>query len=615
MIELNPYKKCACAAILAAAAAFPAALHARLPARAHAQVSSWVASHGGVFGESLRPPSGSVLTAARNGTNLFHSVALSDGGFAVVSDSDGTILAFSGEGSFATTNSAPLWDMLLAATRAAPAGNRPGFATGSESEAPSLPDGVTVTETTVPGLLLSSTSISSQSGIEDLRVPPLIKSKWDQKTAGGKKVYNYYTPGGVYCGCVATAMAQLMRFHEYPTGQVAAKTRKCLYNNAATNLTMQGGTYSWPDMPLVPTSSISEAQRQAIGKLTSDAGISVHMQYASGGSAASTMVAAYALTNTWGFAQTQFAMSGGSGGESDGYMIDDEIHGSILASLDAGYPCILGIQGSRGGHAVVADGYGYTGSQRYIHLNMGWSGSCDYWYFFPISAGGYTFNELDEAMYNVFPTNTGNIVSGHVTDSRGNAIAGATVNWSGYKAGRRWNTPVSGTAVTSDYGVYAFIVPNANVTITSLTVSLEGYRPAAADDYMEASQSKSYAIIRSYIENDPTDLRYNSNIVPVIGNSWGNDLTLEAYPVDPSFASTPALSPTDGSLTLAVRATAGTTWTLQWNDDLSDAAGWRNLTTIKATGASQAIVLDSEAFDWSAHPTAFFRLAAADTSP
>lgn len=601
----------ACAALFAAAL-LPAVAAARTPAQAHAQVRSWTAAHPGVFGEKLGGPSGKVLTAADRGANLFHAVELSDGGFAVVSDSDGALLAFADEGRFATTNSAPLWDMLLAATGAATAGGRDGFSSGAESDAPTLPDGVTVSETTVSSMLLSSTSIASQSGIEDLRVPPLVKSKWNQKTAGGKNVYNYYTPGNVHCGCVATAMAQLMRFHEHPAGAVAAKTKKCLYNGTATNLTMQGGTYSWADMPLVPTSSASTAQRQAIGKLTSDAGISVHMQYASGGSAASTMVAAYALTNTWGFAQTQFAISGNSGNEPDGYMIDDEIEGSILANLDAGFPCILGIQGSSGGHAVLADGYGYTGSQRYIHLNMGWSGTSDFWYYFPVSASGYTFTNLDEVMYNAFPTNTGNIVSGHVTDSRGNAIAGATVNWSGYKAGWWRNTPVSGTAVTSDYGVYAFIVPNANVTITSLTVSLEGYHPAAAGDFIATSQSKSYAVAISLLEANPTDLQYYINVIPEIGNSWGNDLTLEAYPVDPSFASTPALSPTDGSLTLAVRATAGTTWALQWNDDLSDAAGWRSLTTVKATGFSQAIVLDSTVFDWSAHPTAFFRLVSAD---
>jgi len=601
---------------MAAAIIFSADTYARTPAQAHAQVRSWVASHPNVFGEALDGPSGKVLTAANCGTNLFHSVELSDGGFAVVSDSDGALLAFSGEGSFSATNSAPLWDMLLAATGVATSSDWDGFASEAESDAPSLPDGVTVTETTVSTLLLSSTSISSQSGIDDLRVPPLVQSKWDQTTAGGKKVYNYYTPGNVVCGCVATAMGQLMRFHEYPTGEVAAKTKKCLYNGTTTNLTMRGGTYSWSDMPLVPTSSISTTQQQAIGKLTSDAGISVHMQYASGGSAASTMVAAYALTNTWGFAQTQFSKNSMSGSEDDGLTVDGVIEASILASLDAGFPCLLAVDGSRGGHAILADGYGYTESKRYIHLNMGWSGSYNYWYYFPVSASGYTFTNLDEIVYNVFPTNTGNIVSGRVTDARTNAVSGATVDWSGYKSTKRGKTTVktaiSGSTATSEYGVYAFIVPNASVTITNLTVSLTGYNPAAADDNITTSQSKSYVVAISYIEDDPTDLRYYTNVSPKIGNSWGNDLTLEAYYIEPSFTATPALSATDGSLTLVTCATAGTRWTLQWNDDLSDTTGWQDLTTITATGDTMAIVLDSGTFDWTSNPSAFFRLVSAD---
>ena len=45
----------------------------------------------------------------------------------------------------------------------------------------------------------------------------------------------------------------------------------------------------------------------------------------------------------------------------------------IYANLDAGYPVCLGIRGSAGGHAIVADGYGYYNGSIYTHLNLGWS--------------------------------------------------------------------------------------------------------------------------------------------------------------------------------------------------------------------------------------------------
>jgi hypothetical protein len=61
---------------------------------------------------------------------------------------------------------------------------------------------------------------------------------------------------------------------------------KCAVNGTATTLTTQGGTYNWGLMPLEPDSSMTDAQRQAIGKLTSDVGICCNMKYKSGASSA-----------------------------------------------------------------------------------------------------------------------------------------------------------------------------------------------------------------------------------------------------------------------------------------------------------------------------------------
>ena len=54
--------------------------------------------------------------------------------------------------------------------------------------------------------------------VSDLRVAPLVASTWSQSDVAGKACYNYYTPpndandlANYVCGCVATAMAQVMR--------------------------------------------------------------------------------------------------------------------------------------------------------------------------------------------------------------------------------------------------------------------------------------------------------------------------------------------------------------------------------------------------------------------
>ncbi len=606
-------------AIVAVAFLSSLAALARTPSEAKNKVQSWIDEHSHGFGMDMGSPSGEVFTANANGTNFFHIVTLSDGGFVAMADSDGVVLAFSDSGSVSDTNAAPLWAMLLADTGAAPRRSleSPPILKADSDGAPVLPEGVSISRTTVQTLPFLKSSVSSESSIDDLRVPVLMGSTWDQKTAGGKKVYNYYTPGNVYCGCVATAMSQVMRYHEYPTGSVASKTKLCLYEGFQTNLTIQGGTYDWSLMPLSPDSSISTSEQQAIGKLTSDAGISVHMQYSSSGSGASGLVAAYAFTNTWGYAQAQYWLnSSSSGSAEDGYLDAEALEDTILANLDAGQPCLLGVTTASGdsGHAIVADGYGYISTQRYVHINMGWSGYYNYWYNFPISAGGYTFSSLAEVIYNISPSESGNIVSGRITSTNGVALAGATVDWCGYlttrKGPKKSYTALSGSTTTSDYGIYSFFVDNGSVSITNITVSLTGYEPSETNG-VSTSTTVSYVLAASYIDADPTDIRYYTT-TPSIGNSWGNDLTLSAYYIDPSFKASPALSATDGTLTLVMSATVGTVWNLQWNDDLSNDDGWTTLGAYIATGEALAIVLDSSVFDWTAHPQAFFRLVSAE---
>ena len=82
-------------------------------------------------------------------------------------------------------------------------------------------------------LLGSSGSVKPVSSISDVRVSPLLSTKWGQDVDSycGNACYNYYTPpyspgdGNNYpAGCVATAMAQYMRFWQYPVSGVGAQS-------------------------------------------------------------------------------------------------------------------------------------------------------------------------------------------------------------------------------------------------------------------------------------------------------------------------------------------------------------------------------------------------------
>ncbi len=54
------------------------------------------------------------------------------------------------------------------------------------------------------------------ASVSDVWVAPLVGSAWGQSSESGNLCYNYFTPNNWPSGCVATAMAQLMRYYEYP---------------------------------------------------------------------------------------------------------------------------------------------------------------------------------------------------------------------------------------------------------------------------------------------------------------------------------------------------------------------------------------------------------------
>ena len=304
------------------------------------------------------------------------------------------------------------------------------------------------------------------SSVSDLRVAAIMQSLWDQSSTAGGLCYNYYTPGNVYDGCVATAMAQLMRFYQYPTAGVGTASFEIEANGTWESANLRGGNgsggpYDWADMPLVPANGLTTTQRQAIGALCYDAGVSVNMEYSGSGSGADPTEIAPALKSVFFYSN---AICGGNGNNFGSGLI-----GMLNPNLDAGFPCLLSIYATNGdGHEIVADGYGYESSTLYYHLNLGWSGYDNGWYNLPdFDAGGYDWVTVAFCLYNVYPAGNGEIISGRVTDSAGAAISGVTVT--GTRAGGGVYT-----ATTNAHGIYALAqVPSASSY--TLTAVLTGY--------------------------------------------------------------------------------------------------------------------------------------------
>ncbi len=268
------------------------------------------------------------------------------------------------------------------------------------------------------------------SSISDVRVAPLLQTKWEQaQEASGKKCYNLYTPNNYYCGCVATTMSQIMRFFEFPSTSIPQSSYEIKVSNdggetyQTQNRAMLGGVYEWEKMPNGPTIPNPE-QRQAIGRLTHDTGCTLNTRYSLHSSFSNTLKISERLKEPFGYSNAVKGYNSGSNIETT------QRNTMINPNLDAGRPVGLGIKGFFG-HSVVADGYGYDNETLYHHLNMGWVEEQGTWYNLPDIRGKNRFNSVHKIIYNIYTNGTGEIISGRITDRNGSPIAGVTVSAGG----------------------------------------------------------------------------------------------------------------------------------------------------------------------------------------
>ena len=467
---------------------------------ATAAANAW-AARGRHFGLYLgQRAEGAAVAHATSNQKTFYSVKLTGGGTVFVSgDTEAEpIIAFTSDPSdFSTIDpKSPLWALLNRdlSQRQAPAPARAFAAAPTVAHAQAL----TAREANVRkwrALLdeaanlpvrrfsLLAAPLSGDPG--DLRVPALMKTKWSQ--SGG--IWNYYTPPGkdhytednAVCGCVATAASQIMRYlHGTPDEngeggleipfpkEIEAKTFKCSYRGEPLELTMQGGTYCWTNMPFTAKEIRTEEQKQNIGKLTSDVGISVNMMYDGldgRGSGAVTGMVPTRWLEVFGYRQASWIGDVEVTGESGREILDNV----LFANFDARRPCLMSIPG----HAIVADGYGFEGDVPYVHLNMGWAGSCDLWYNLPdMTKAGKEFTAVNGIGYNVFPEVGGaddeacGIISGRVLDDDGLPVPECAVT---VMAG----SEVVTNLLTDAQGIWAAILPAGTYDVEAATEDRE----------------------------------------------------------------------------------------------------------------------------------------------
>lgn len=253
---------------------------------------------------------------------------------------------------------------------------------------------------------IKAKNINNGGGMSTMAVSPLLTTTWNQGSSSSPS-YNYYCPtsGGstAITGCVATAMAQVMRYHNHPAygnGSSSYSEAANYDNNGNLTLASYGTlsanygttTYDWANMPTSITSASPLAQRQAVGRLMSHAGISVSMDYAPWSSGANTPTAATAFANNF------FYTNGGFLNRSA--YTTANWKATLKSALDAAKPVLYRGRDNADntGHAWVCDGYD---ASDFFHMNWGWGGSYNgYFSVDDLTPGSSYFNDSQGAIIN-----------------------------------------------------------------------------------------------------------------------------------------------------------------------------------------------------------------------
>ena len=199
-------------------------------------------------------------------------------------------------------------------------------------------------------------------------VDPMLTTFWDQLTP-----YNNLLPSGIYTGCVATAMAQVLNFHKLPEHGIGSRTISAKGTPITANF--EEDYYDWPNMrDSYLHGDYTETEADAVALLMRDCGVAANMQYGNvfdGGSGAFSEDAADGLRKYFGFENAKCLARNNYSEEEWMDFVYNELC-NVGPLYYGGTDMAL-----FSGHAFVLHGYNEEGL---VYVNWGWSGEDDGYY-------------------------------------------------------------------------------------------------------------------------------------------------------------------------------------------------------------------------------------------
>lgn len=305
-------------------------------------------------GGEAKAPSVGVHEAADAPYYIFNDAQ--ERGFVIVAADDamGEVLAYGTEGVLDTLNANPCVKMLLE-------GYRQTFEVLKEGRV------------AVCG--------NSRAGLFTNTVSPLLKSKWGQSHPFNAKT------GYPYSGCVATAVAQMMYYYQWPAQGRGANEYIVNYDNTKLSADFSQSHYDWANMLpdyRYPVRA-NEAQEAAVAQLMSDVGIASFMQYTPSASGTQGIMAYHALQKHFDYTAA-YVVKATEGPSRFAEILRQELLNGCPVYLE-GLP-----KGNASGHAWVADGFDEHGL---FHMNFGWEGQGDAYYSLTNLSLSQTGDEFD----------------------------------------------------------------------------------------------------------------------------------------------------------------------------------------------------------------------------
>ena len=212
-------------------------------------------------------------------------------------------------------------------------------------------------------------ALAESSAAANVTVTPLLGNiEWDQGTPYNK-LCPTFTNGQAVTGCVATAMAQVIRYYRYPTqlkNNIPSYTSKSGFTSS--EITASSTTYDYDKMlGQYVSGNYSDEQASAVATLMLHCGCAVQMEYGVAGSYAITSSTSHVLGAYFAYDKSTLAFV-----DRCDYSLE-EWCSIIDHELSNNRPIIYeGRTLSNEGHAFVCDGANGDG---FYHINWGWSGS------------------------------------------------------------------------------------------------------------------------------------------------------------------------------------------------------------------------------------------------